>query len=81
MTHFVILTSPGCSYCEKAKRRLDQLAHSYTEIDITKSAGIRAFMDALDLRTVPQVFDRHVRLGGYTELIHQFGEPFGQPEQ
>lgn len=71
----VILTSPGCTYCDKAKRLLDEFHRSYIEIDVTQSKGIRTFMIALGLQTVPQVFDKHVRLGGYLELTQMYGEP------
>lgn len=75
MSRYVILTAPDCPWCERAKKLLSEMHYSYTEIDITEHPGIRTFMSALDLRTVPQVFDRHVRVGGYTELAHMFGEP------
>lgn len=74
----VILTSPECMWCEKAKRLLDELKYDYTELDITKEPGLLKFMQGLGLRTVPQVFDRHTRLGGYTDLTMIYGEPRGE---
>lgn len=71
----VILTSPECMWCEKAKRLLDELKYDYTELDVTKEPGLLKFMQGLGLRTVPQVFDKHVRLGGYTDLTMLYGEP------
>ncbi len=71
----VVLTTPECPWCDKVKRLLDELQYQYVELDITKHEGLRLFMDALGIRTVPQVFNRHTRLGGYTELTAVYGEP------
>ena len=71
----VVLTAPDCLWCDKVKRLLEELQFQYVELDITKHEGLRLFMDALGIRTVPQVFNRHTRLGGYTELTAVYGEP------
>lgn len=78
MNTFVILTSPTCLWCDKAKRLLDELKFSYVELDITQHEGLRILMSALGLTTVPQVFNRHVRIGGYTELSQMYGGPKGE---
>lgn len=71
----VVLTTPDCPWCDKVKRLLEELHYQYVELDITKHEGLRLFMDALGIRTVPQVFNSHYRLGGYTELTTAYGEP------
>lgn len=73
MSTFVILTTPTCLWCEKAKRLLDELKFTYVELDITKHEGLRIMLGALGITTVPQVFNRHVRIGGYTELAQMYG--------
>ena len=78
METFVILTAPRCSWCEKAKRLLDEMHYTYVEIDIMENEGLRKFLEALNIRTVPQVFNRHVRIGGYTELEQMYGGPRGE---
>jgi len=75
MSEFVILTAPDCPWCDRAKRLLEELHFSYAELDVTEHPGLRMFLDALGIRTVPQVFNRHVRLGGYLELTSTYGEP------
>lgn len=73
MNSFVILTSPTCLWCDKAKRLLDELKFTYVELDITQHEGLRIMLSALGITTVPQVFNRHVRIGGYTELSQMYG--------
>jgi glutaredoxin len=81
MDSIVILTAPRCSWCEKAKKLLDELKYQYVELDITEDPGLLKFLNGLGLRTVPQVFNRHVRIGGYAELAQMYGRLLDEPAE
>jgi thioredoxin reductase (NADPH) len=69
MPSIVMYTSPGCPYCERAKRLLAEKGQTWAEIDIAAEPGRRAEMIERSGRTsVPQIWigDRHV--GGFDDL-------------
>jgi thioredoxin reductase (NADPH) len=69
MPSIVMYTTPGCPYCELAKRLLAEKGQTWTEIDIEAEPGRRAEMTERAGRTsVPQIWigDRHV--GGFDDL-------------
>jgi glutaredoxin len=55
MADYIIITSPDCSWCTKAKEALVEHEQTYVEFSTTESA-IRHLFFSLDLKTVPQVF-------------------------
>ncbi len=59
-----------CSYCEAARKLLEDKGVNVTEIDVTMNTALRAEMiDRSGRRTTPQIFinDRH--LGGYDDIL------------
>ncbi len=73
----VIFSKTHCSYCVRAKSRLDQLNVKYrsVEIDQNKScpgedctAVVQALMLQTRMKTVPQIFYKGNLVGGYAEL-------------
>jgi glutaredoxin 3 len=65
-----IYTTPLCGYCHAAKRLLSQKGVSFTEIDVSRDAGLRATMTQRSQggRTVPQIFVGETHVGGCDEL-------------
>jgi glutaredoxin len=55
MRKFVILTQDGCRFCEDAKRLLQANGEEYEEIKVDLFA--KEFLKAMDLETVPQIFE------------------------
>jgi len=65
-----IYTTPRCGFCHAAKRLLTKKSVPFTEIDISRDAGLRAEMTRRSNggRTVPQVFIDGVPVGGCDDL-------------
>lgn len=69
---FVILTAPDCKWCEKAKDLIKAYGYKYTEFDVSSTPGLREFMNANLLTTVPQVYIVGEWIGGYNKLREFF---------
>lgn len=72
---FVIVTQPDCRYCEDAKRLLQARNIPYEEVPA--NVFTKGFLKALDLTTVPQVWELidfrgegtlPYYVGGFTDL-------------
>ena len=70
MKSITVYSGPLCNFCEAAKRLLTRNNLSYTEIDISKEAGLRDEMikKANGKRTIPQIFCDDKHIGGYDEV-------------
>lgn len=70
-----IYTKGACSYCVKAKKLLEKEGIPYKEhiigIHILSESFHNLFPDA---KTVPQIVDDDVRVGGYTDLVKYLKE-------
>jgi glutaredoxin 3 len=68
MTRILLYTTQFCGYCRAARRLLRGKGLEFEEIDVGFDAEKRSEMieRAMGLRTVPQIFGRHV--GGFEEL-------------
>jgi glutaredoxin len=73
MADFILITSPECVYCGKAKEALSEHEQTYVEFSTTEPA-VRHLFFSLNLKTVPQVFrstsgNQPVEyIGGYESL-------------
>jgi len=64
-----IFTKPGCPFCAKAKRLLDEAGIHYEEIEVSKKGvSSRALRAATGRDTVPQVFIEGAHIGGSDDL-------------
>jgi glutathione-dependent peroxiredoxin len=63
-----ILTREGCSFCAKAKQRLDNAGFDYAEIPLAHATRSKAVGAIAGARTVPQVFINGRLIGGTAEL-------------
>lgn len=66
---FVILTTPECVWCEKAKNLIASHGYKYVEFDVSSHMALREFMNANLLMTVPQVYILGEWIGGYNQLV------------
>jgi glutathione-dependent peroxiredoxin len=63
-----ILTREGCSFCAKAKQRLQDAGFDYAEIPLPHAVRTRAVGAIAGAGTVPQVFINGRLIGGTAEL-------------
>jgi len=70
MAEFTIYTTGTCPYCTSAKGLLLQLNHTYVEkrVDLDDSLMKEIQERAPNVRTVPQIFVKDYRIGGYDDL-------------
>jgi len=73
----MIFSKSQCSYCVKAKSRLDQLNVKYHSLEIDQHKNcpgedctrvIQSLILQTRMKTVPQIFYKGNLVGGYTEL-------------
>jgi ribonucleoside-diphosphate reductase alpha chain len=66
----IVVTKDGCPYCTKLKEQLKQDGKSYKELT-RKEAEDTGYWKS-QYRTVPQLWEDGVRLGGYTEYMQKY---------
>ncbi len=73
---FLIYTTSFCSYCQAAKRLLEQKGLNYREIDLTQDQELRQKISKENggYRTVPMIFMEGKFVGGFTELKDLFDQ-------
>ena len=65
---FKVFTQDGCSYCELAKITLMEQDKDFEIINIKDNAQALAVLRLKNLRTVPQIWDGDLHIGGYEDL-------------
>ena len=65
---FKVFTQDGCSYCELAKITLMEKDKDFEVINIKDNAQALAVLRLKNLRTVPQIWDGDLHIGGYEDL-------------
>ncbi|MDH5472759.1 MAG: glutathione peroxidase [Gammaproteobacteria bacterium] len=63
-----IITKPGCSFCAKAKKMLQQHNLNYEEISVGHDATLKSVRAITGKQTVPQVFINGQHIGGSEDL-------------
>ena len=66
---YTIYTRPLCGYCDAAKELMKECNISFNEISIDHDQDARKMLKEMKCRTVPQIFDGELHIGGYTELV------------
>ena len=69
----VIITKKNCPWCDKAKDLLKETDIAFFEMDISEHPSLLEVFKHLNLKTVPQIFNRDERIGGYNDLVQYFG--------
>ncbi len=69
-----IFSTPQCSYCDAAKKLLDDKGLAYTTLDVMSEPAILAdFKRRLPrVKAVPQIFIDGEHIGGYEDLRLRF---------
>ena len=65
---YKVYSQNGCRYCELAKIALMERNIEFEEINIKDNAQALATLRLKNLRTVPQIWDGELYVGGYEEL-------------
>jgi len=63
-----IFTKPGCPYCAKAKKLLNERGWRYEEISLGKDVTVKSLKNITGKTTVPQVFVDGKHVGGSEDL-------------
>ena len=73
---FKIFTKDNCSWCTKAKEILRENNITYKEHNIDEDHTSKMVLKALRLKTVPQIWNDDLHLGGYRQLESWIGENY-----
>ena len=73
---FKIFTKDNCSWCTKAKEILKENNIEYKEHNIDEDYTRTMVLKALRLKTVPQIWNDDLHLGGYRQLESWIGENY-----
>lgn len=68
---FMVITKPGCPFCDKAKALLSQKGLDYSE-DVRDTPEAIETFKAKGYRTFPQVFEDARLIGGFDDLQLHF---------
>ena len=72
---FLIFTKYRCSYCDRAKKLIEQKGYEYESINIEESNNIELLLEKNKYaRTMPEIFINDKLIGGYTDLVDYFKE-------
>ena len=63
-----VITKPGCSFCAKAKKALDDAGYEYEEVVLGRDASTTSVRAITGKETAPQVFIGGEYVGGSEEL-------------
>ena len=65
---YTIYTQNSCGYCHLAKNLLKEHGISFIEVSLEHDQEARIMLKEMKCRTVLQIFDGALHIGGYTEL-------------
>jgi len=69
-----IITKPGCPFCARAKKMLEERNMPYEEIILGRDATLRSLRAITASETVPQVFINGDHIGGSDDLAEYFAK-------
>ena len=65
---YTIYTQNSCGYCHMAKNLLNEQKIDFLEVSLDHDNDARKMLKGMECRTVPQIFNGELHIGGYTEL-------------
>lgn len=65
---YTIYTQNSCGYCHMAKNLLNEKKIEFIEVSLDHDQEARVMLKEMKCRTVPQIFNGKLHIGGYTEL-------------
>ena len=66
-------SKPDCTWCDKASILLKNYGYETIKFNITTHDGAREFFKGEGFKTVPQIYNGNIYIGGYTELEKYLG--------
>ena len=66
---YTIYTQNSCGYCHLAKSLMNDRGVAFIEVSLEHDQEARIMLKEMKCRTVPQIFDGELHIGGYTELV------------
>jgi glutaredoxin len=68
MTRIIVYSKNNCPFCDQAKALLKSKNIDFKEINVETNAAGRDVLLERSLRSVPQVFDGELLIGGFDKL-------------
>jgi glutaredoxin len=68
MTRIIVYSKNNCPFCDQAKALLKSKNIDFKEVNIETNAAGRDVLLERSLRSVPQVFDGELLIGGFDKL-------------
>ena len=65
---YTIYTQSRCGFCDTAKTLLNAHGIPFIEVSLDHDQEARVMLKEMKCRTVPQIFNGELHIGGYTEL-------------
>ena len=65
---YTIYTQSRCGFCDAAKNLMNEQGITFIEISLEHDQEARTMLKEMKCRTVPQIFNGELHIGGYTEL-------------
>ena len=65
---YTIYTQNSCGYCHMAKNLMNENKIDFIEVSLDHDNDARKMLKGMKCRTVPQIFNGELHIGGYTEL-------------
>ena len=66
---YTIYTQSRCGFCDAAKNLLDKHSIAFIEVSLEHDQEARIMLKEMKCKTVPQIFDGELHIGGYSELV------------
>ena len=68
MTRIIVYSKNNCPFCDQAKALLKSKNIDFKEVNIETNAAGRDVLIERSLRSVPQIFDGELLIGGFDKL-------------
>ena len=71
---YTIYTQSRCGFCDAAKNLLEEHGIAFIEVSLEHDQEARIMLKEMKCKTVPQIFDGELHIGGYTELTEYLNQ-------
>ena len=66
---YIIHTKPGCTFCLKSKRLLEEKKLTYKTVDHDTPEDWKEFLSKVEEKSYPQIYLGEKKIGGFKELV------------
>lgn len=75
MKKWVVITQDDCLYCTRARRLLQDIGEfNVITLNVKDHPGLKTFIQAQGLTTVPQIYCEGEWIGGFDDLVTSVAE-------